>query len=413
MILDRLADATRARYARRMADTPLDIVKSRALALPKGNFAFERALEAPGVSLICEVKKASPSKGLISPDFPYLDIARDYAAAGAAAISCLTEPDYFLGDDRYLQEIAAAVPIPVLRKDFTLYDYQIYEAKVLGAGAVLLICALLDTDTLRRYIKICDTLGLSALVEAHDHREIASALAAGARVIGVNNRNLKDFTVDVHNSSRYRALVPAGIRFVSESGITTPADIEVLRQNGTDAANESRPDYIGFILSPGYRRSITKEQALALRKQLDPGIVPVGVFVNATPAYMQACVDCGAIDAVQFHGQESPADCAAIHGAKKIKVFVTGEDQPAPPGSYPVDYLLFDSGRGDGIAPKDRQIPPCDRPFFLAGGLNTENMAETIAAFSPYGVDLSSAAETNGVKDKNKMQKLVRSVHHE
>ena len=213
-----------------------DIVKSRALALPKGDFAFERALGAPGVSLICEVKKASPSKGLISPDFPYLDIARDYAAAGAAAISCLTEPDYFLGDDRYLQEIAAAVPIPVLRKDFTLYDYQIYEAKVLGAGAVLLICALLDTDTLRRYIEICDTLGLSALVEAHDHREIASALAAGARVIGVNNRNLKDFTVDVHNSSRYRALVPAGIRFVSESGMTTPADIEVLCQNGTDAA---------------------------------------------------------------------------------------------------------------------------------------------------------------------------------
>ena len=188
-------------------------------------------------------------------------------------------------------------------------------------------------------------------------------------------------------------------------GLRTPADIA--------AANESRPDYLGFILSPGYRRSITKEQALALRKQLDPGIVPVGVFVNATPAYIQACVDCGAIEAVQFHGQESPADCAAIHGAKKIKVFVTGEDQPAPPGSYPVDYLLFDSGRGDGIAPKDRQIPPCDRPFFLAGGLNTENMAETIAAFSPYGVDLSSAAETNGVKDKNKMQKLIRSVHHE
>lgn len=188
-------------------------------------------------------------------------------------------------------------------------------------------------------------------------------------------------------------------------GLRTPADIA--------AANESRPDYIGFILSPGYRRSITKEQALALREQLDPGIVPVGVFVNATPAYIQACVDCGAIEAVQFHGQESPADCAAIHGAKKIKVFVTGEDQPAPPGSYPVDYLLFDSGRGDGIAPKDRQIPPCDRPFFLAGGLNTENMAENIAAFSPYGVDLSSAAETNGVKDKNKMQKLVRSVHHE
>lgn len=422
MILNRLADATRARYARRMADTPLDIVKSRALALPKGNFAFERALEAPGVSLICEVKKASPSKGLISPDFPYLDIARDYAAAGAAAISCLTEPDYFLGDDRYLQEIAAAVPIPVLRKDFTLYDYQIYEAKVLGAGAVLLICALLDTDTLRRYIEICDTLGLSALVEAHDGREIASALAAGGDPLCVRKRHYHPGGyrsaapkrhgrrpnrrgADARHEPTGSGGGPAAMTRIKICGLRTPADIA--------AANESRPDYIGFILSPGYRRSITKEQALALREQLDPGIVPVGVFVNATPAYMQACVDCGAIDAVQFHGQESPADCAAIHGAKKIKVFVTGEDQPAPPGSYPVDYLLFDSGRGDGIAPKDRQIPPCDRPFFLAGGLNTENMAETIAAFSPYGVDLSSAAETNGVKDKNKMQKLVRSVHHE
>ena len=177
------------------------------------------------------MKKASPSsKGLISPDFPYLDIARDYAAAGGSRRHQL--PDgagrLSVGDDRYLQEIAAAVPIPVLRKDFTLYDYQIYEAKVLGAGAVLLICALLDTDTLRRYIEICDTLGLSALVEAHDGREIASALAAGARVIGVNNRNLKDFTVDVHNSSRYRALVPAGILLCIRSGITTPADIEVL-----------------------------------------------------------------------------------------------------------------------------------------------------------------------------------------
>lgn len=188
-------------------------------------------------------------------------------------------------------------------------------------------------------------------------------------------------------------------------GLRTPADIA--------AANACRPDYIGFILSPGYRRSITREQALSLLAQLEPGIVPVGVFVNAPTDYIQACVDCGAIEVVQFHGQESPADCAAVHGAKKIKVFVAGENQPAPPDSYPVDYLLFDSGRGDGITPKDRQIPPCSRPFFLAGGLNTENLAETIAAFSPYGVDLSSAAETNGVKDKLKMQELVRSVHHE
>ena len=235
MILDRLADATRARYALRMADTPLEIVKSRALALPKGDFAFERTLGAPGVSLICEVKKASPSKGLISPDFPYLDIARDYAAAGAAAISCLTEPDYFLGDDRYLQEIAGAVPIPVLRKDFTLYDYQIYEAKVLGAGAVLLICAILDDAQLKEHLAICDGLGLSALVEAHDDAEVDRALKAGARILGVNNRNLKDFTVDTANSRRLRSRIPKNVLFVSESGVRTAEDVAQLAAIGADA----------------------------------------------------------------------------------------------------------------------------------------------------------------------------------
>lgn len=158
-------------------------------------------------------------------------------------------------------------------------------------------------------------------------------------------------------------------------GLRTPADIA--------AANESRPDYIGFILSPGYRRSITKEQALALREQLDPGIVPVGVFVNATPAYIQACVDCGAIEAVQFHGQESPADCAAIHGAKKIKVFVTGEDQPAPPGSYPVDYLLFDSGRGDGIAPKTDRSPLVTDRFSWPGDSTQKIWQKPLPPFLP------------------------------
>lgn len=236
MILNKLAACTQARYAKRMQKTPPEEIKAAALALPAKQFEFEKALSAEGVSLICEVKKASPSKGLIAPDFNYLQIARDYASAGAAAISCLTEPDYFLGSDVYLKEIAQAVSIPVLRKDFTLFDYQIYEARILGAAAVLLICALLDTETLRRYIAVCDTLGLSALVEAHDEKEIQSAIAAGARIIGVNNRNLKDFTVDVHNSSRYRAMVPDNILFVSESGIKTHADMQVLRQNRTDAA---------------------------------------------------------------------------------------------------------------------------------------------------------------------------------
>lgn len=234
-ILNTIAQHTAERYEKIISQTPLSEVKVRALAMTKGRFEFEKALAADGISFICEVKKASPSKGVIAEDFPYLEIAREYEAAGAAAISCLTEPKWFMGSDEYLREIAGVVSIPVLRKDFTICDYQIYEAKTLGASAVLLICALLDTDTIREYIKICDTLGMSALVEAHDEAEVDSALAAGARIIGVNNRNLKDFSVNVNNSSRYRQMIPSNVLFVFESGIKTHKDIEVLQKNHTNA----------------------------------------------------------------------------------------------------------------------------------------------------------------------------------
>lgn len=197
-------------------------------------FPFEQALRREDIGFICECKKASPSKGLIAEAFPYVEIAKAYEQAGAACISVLTEPKWFLGKDAYLQEITAAVKTPCIRKDFTVDEYMIYEAKTLGASAVLLICSLLDTDTLRRYIQICDSLGLSALVEAHDEREIESALESGARIIGVNNRNLKDFTVDVHNSERLRQLVPRDVLFIAESGIRTHEDIEVLRQAGVN-----------------------------------------------------------------------------------------------------------------------------------------------------------------------------------
>ncbi len=203
--------------------------------MPKGNFEFEKALRKEGISFICEVKKASPSKGLIASDFPYLAIAKEYEDAGADCISCLTEPHWFLGSDEYLKEITAAVAVPVIRKDFTVSEYQIYEAKLLGASAVLLICALLDTKTIREYIEICDSLGISALVEAHDEAEVKSALAAGARIIGVNNRNLHDFSVDVNNSTRYRNMIAQDVVFVSESGITSRKDIEVLINNKTNA----------------------------------------------------------------------------------------------------------------------------------------------------------------------------------
>lgn len=235
-ILDTIAEYAMQRVAEAKKILPLEEVKKKALAMDcNTGFPFEKALAANDISFICECKKASPSKGLIAEDFPYLSIAKEYEAAGASCISVLTEPKWFLGSNEYLKEITDAVSIPCIRKDFTVDEYMIYEAKLLGASAVLLICSLLSTDALKKYIEICDQLGLSSLVEAHDEEEIASAIKAGARIIGVNNRNLKNFSVDVNNSGRLRSLVPENILFVAESGIKSRADVEALEQAHVDA----------------------------------------------------------------------------------------------------------------------------------------------------------------------------------
>lgn len=236
MILEEIAARTVQRVAEEKAEVPLSEMKKRAEALDANtDFPFRKALSGDEISFICEVKRASPSKGLIAPDFPYLDIARDYERAGASAISCLTEPFWFKGRDEYLAEISNAVTIPVLRKDFTVDEYMIYQAKTLGASAVLLICSILSKEQLSEYLGIAHSLGLSALVEAHDEDEVRTALSVGAGIIGVNNRDLRTFTVDINNSARLRKLVPPEVLFVSESGIKTAADIEALRSNGTNA----------------------------------------------------------------------------------------------------------------------------------------------------------------------------------
>lgn len=234
-ILEQLAGYAHIRTERAKKRMPLEKIRQQALAFPRGEFSFEKVLKKPGISFICECKKASPSKGLISPDFPYLKIAKEYETAGADCISVLTEPKWFLGSDSYLQEIAGVVSIPCLRKDFTVDDYMIYEAKVLGASAVLLICSILSEEKIKEYISLCDELGLSALTEAHDEREINMALNAGARIIGVNNRNLKDFSVDTENSCRLRKLIPQDVLFVSESGVSCAGDVTRLREIGADA----------------------------------------------------------------------------------------------------------------------------------------------------------------------------------
>ena len=236
-ILDKLAELSRKRVAEEQARIPEAEMREQAQALGRGSGeAFLAALRKPGISFICEIKKASPSKGMISQDFPYLKIAAEYERAGADCISCLTEPEYFLGSDRIFREIRDRVSLPMLRKDFTVSAYQLDQARVMGANAALLIVSLLDGRTLGRYLERCGELGIAAIAETHDEEEIRTAVDAGAKIIGVNNRNLKDFSVDFDNAARLRDRIPAGCVYVAESGVKTPEDVERLRRIGADAA---------------------------------------------------------------------------------------------------------------------------------------------------------------------------------
>lgn len=263
-ILNEIAARTKERIAEEKFKVPLrELISQQNSDLAKHaeeKISFLEALKKPGMSYICEVKKASPSKGLIAPDFPYLDIAKEYEQAGASAISCLTEPFYFQGADRYLQEISQAVNIPVLRKDFTVDEYMLYQAKAFGASAVLLICAILDNSQLKAFGELAQELGLDALVEAHDQWEVDRALNLGAKIVGVNNRNLHDFTVDMGNSIRLRNMAPADTVFVSESGIKTAEDIRILYENKVDAV----------LIGETLMRSPDKKAAL---EALNAGIV--------------------------------------------------------------------------------------------------------------------------------------------
>ena len=253
-ILDKLAAYAIERTEAAKSRVNTTDIKKMAFDMEKGSFSFEKALKKDDLAFILECKKASPSKGLIAPDFPYLSIAKEYEAAGADCISVLTEPKWFLGKNEYLEEIAKEVSIPCLRKDFTVDEYMIYEAKTLGASAVLLICAILSKDQIEEYLGICDELGLSAIVETHDEKEVETAVSANARIIGVNNRNLKDFTVDSNNSRKLRELIPSDRIFVSESGLKTPEDVANIRRAGADAV----------LIGETVMRAADKKEALKL-----------------------------------------------------------------------------------------------------------------------------------------------------
>ena len=506
MILDRIVEATKIRVAQeKQVETP-EAVKAAALALPADTgFPFEVALRQQDFNFICEVKKASPSKGIIAEHFPYLDIAKEYEVAGAAAISVLTEPDFFKGDKKYLQEIASTVKIPVLRKDFIIDEYQIYQAKVWGASAILLICACLDVPTLTKFRELADSLGLSSLVEAHDEHEVQMAIDCGARIIGVNNRNLKDFTVDVKNSVRLRNLVEDDVIFVSESGLETPEDIQVLRDNNIGVALmgetfmrspnkveklaylygptyytpkikmcgiskvetipaivDAKPDYMGLVFAPS-KRQVTVEQAKTLVDELHkqyettygeatvpmntdtaqdsqdsqdsqvsqdsqefvPGnsnfekIKTVGVFVNETVENLLKIAEEVKLDVIQLHGDEdetfiqSLKECTNVEVWKAVQVRSAADAEKWIDSS--ADMLLFDAYHkdergGTGEVFDWSSLDEFERPFMLAGGMDSTNVARAIRRVRPYGIDISSGIETEGVKDDEKIKAFTHIV---
>ena len=481
MILDTIVEATKIRVAQEKQVESPESVKAAALALPSDTgFPFEAALRQQDFNFICEVKKASPSKGIIAEHFPYLDIAKEYEVAGAAAISVLTEPDFFKGDKKYLQEIANTVKIPVLRKDFIIDEYQIYQAKVWGASAILLICACLDVPTLTKFRELADSLGLSSLVEAHDEKEVQMAIDCGARIIGVNNRNLKDFTVDVQNSVRLRNLVQDDVIFVSESGLETPEDIQVLRDNNIGVALmgetfmrspnkveklaylygptyytpkvkmcgiskietipavvEAKPDYMGLVFAPS-KRQVTVDQAKILVEELHRGyakkygsdtehdkndtIKTVGVFVNETVDNLVTIANEANLDAVQLHGDEDEAFIQSLKERTNVEVWKAIQIRTAADTEKWIDssadMLLFDAYHkdergGTGEVFDWSSLDAFERPFMLAGGIDSTNVARAIRTVRPYGIDISSGIETNGVKDDEKITaftKIVKSI---
>ena len=481
MILDTIVEATKIRVAQEKQMESPEAVKAAALALPSDTgFPFEAALRQQDFNFICEVKKASPSKGIIAEHFPYLDIAKEYEVAGAAAISVLTEPDFFKGDKKYLQEIASTVKIPVLRKDFIIDEYQIYQAKVWGASAILLICACLDVPTLTKFRELADSLGLSSLVEAHDEKEVQMAIDCGARIIGVNNRNLKDFTVDVQNSVRLRNLVQDDVIFVSESGLETPEDIQVLRDNNIGVALmgetfmrspnkveklaylygptyytpkvkmcgiskvetipavvEAKPDYMGLVFAPS-KRQVTVDQAKTLVEELHRGyaqkygsdtehdkndtIKTVGVFVNETVDNLVTIANEANLDAVQLHGDEDETFIQSLKERTNVEVWKAIQIRTAADTEKWIDssadMLLFDAYHkdergGTGEVFDWSSLDAFERPFMLAGGIDSTNVARAIRTVRPYGIDISSGIETNGVKDDEKITaftKIVKSI---
>lgn len=458
-ILESLAQETRQRIEKEKERVSFAQMMEMAFALPAKDFAFEKALAKPGLRFICECKHASPSRGVIEPDYDPVAHAIDYEKAGADCISVLTEPGRFLGSDEHLKAIAQAVSIPILRKDFTIDPYMIAQARVFGADAVLLIASLLDEPTMRSMIELCDQLGLSALCEAHTPEQIEQCMCAGARIIGVNNRDLRDFSISMDNAQRLRGQVGANILFVCESGIRSARDIESARRMAADAvligetmmkadnktqmlrslkglparrpsvklcgmkspkdiraAKEAGADAVGFVFCPGSPRSVDDAALLeAMFKEAGETLLKVGVFKNMPVETI--CTLADRFDALQLHGytEEDIRHLQRQSGKPVIAAFAPENSLDLEAASHSAaDLVLLDGKQpGSGKAFDWSRIPQDFRDFMLAGGLNTDNISRALSQTDALIYDVSSGIEDLQTGDKNTaaMRDFSSAVH--
>ncbi len=443
MILDEIVAKRKEYYEKKMEEIPLNNLLAKIGNVKKEHKLYNLCKKKEFI-FFTECKKASPSKGLISPDYPYLEIAKAYDRAKTDVISCLTEPSYFMGSDEHFINIKKNVNALMLRKDFIFSEYQIFESKLMGADVILLICAILNDYELKKYLKLIESLGMCALVETHDEEEIKRAINVGAKVIGVNNRNLKDFTVDFENALRLRREYP-DIYMISESGVKTPKDIHDLklaglngclvgealmraedpykellkykeasyipkikfcgmrRKEDIDFVNYLKPDYIGFVFAEISKRRLTLKQALRLKKGLSEDILTVGVFLNQPISFIVEACKMGVIDIIQLHGDEDD------NYIKALKKQVDNEIISVYRTSRYAEYVMYDSkdpGQGKRTTYYNRAK---NKPVFLAGGINIDNIDE-IKKLKPYAIDMSSSIETDGCKDFEKMKEIIKKV---
>ncbi len=468
-ILDKIVARVKADLAEQQARVPLEEMRRRAEAAPPPR-DFLGALKGASLTahrearLIAEIKKASPSKGVLIEDFDPVALARAYETGGASAISVLTEPHFFQGSLDYLAAVRAACLVPVLRKDFIGDPYQVYQARAYGADAILLICAILDDADLALLLGLAHQLGMRALVEVHDEAETKRAIASGAQIIGVNNRDLRDFHVDTGVTLRLRKLIPADRVVVSESGLHTGEDVAAMAQADVQAvligealvkasdvlekvrelsplrlkvcglrtpeqarwASEMGAHYIGLVFYPPSSRCVTSEEAAAIIRALhtqaeSSGSRPraVGVFVNVPPEQINALAREIGLDVAQLSGDETPEDCQAV----EIPVIKSVRPQRLEdldaleayrPGvlAFLLDTKVEGMWGGTGAVGNWSLAREMARryPTLLAGGLTPANVREAVEAVQPWGVDVSSGVETNGQKDIHKITQFAEQA---